>query len=42
MNYRKFKGKNVKNSVYTNSVIEYLNNLEQFDINEMDTGDQNW
>ena len=35
---KQFKGKNVKNSVYTNSVIEYLNNLEQFDINEMDTG----
>lgn len=32
------KGKNVKNSVYTNAVIEYLSNLEQFDINEMDTG----
>ena len=26
-----FKGKNVKNSVYTNAVIEYLSNLEQFD-----------
>lgn len=34
----KYKGRNVKSSVYTNELLQYLNSLDQYDINTQDTG----
>ncbi len=35
---KKTKGKNVKNDWYTGQLRQYLGELDQFNINEMDTG----